>query len=47
MTWHTFFNLSTMEHRHLVIAYCAVWTIQIGYLGWITREWLRTKKTRH
>jgi hypothetical protein len=47
MTWQSLFNLSTMEHRHLIYAYIAVWGIQIGYLGWVTREWLRTKKTRN
>lgn len=47
MTWHTFFNLSTIEHRHLIYAYSAVWTVQIGYLCWVVRGWLRTKSTRH
>jgi hypothetical protein len=47
MTWHTFFNFSTMEHRHLVWAYATVWTIQIGYLGWVVRGWLRTKDPRN
>ncbi len=46
MTWQSFFNLSTMEHSHLVIAFIAVWAIQLGYLGWITRQWLRTKGPR-
>ncbi|HZY71647.1 MAG TPA: hypothetical protein VFE22_00910 [Edaphobacter sp.] len=46
MTWHSLFNLSTMEHRHLLIAYIAVWTVQIGYLGWIAFQWRQTKKTR-
>lgn len=47
MTWHTFFNLSTMEHRHLIYAYSAVWIVQGGYLCWVAREWLRTKKKRN
>lgn len=46
MTWHTFFNLSTMEHRHLIFAYTAVWGVQIGYLSWVLRGWLRTKDRR-
>ncbi|MEO6909868.1 MAG: hypothetical protein ABI158_02960 [Edaphobacter sp.] len=46
MTWHSLFDMSTMEHRHLVIAYALVWAVQIGYLGWITRQWLRTKGPR-
>jgi len=43
MTWHTFFNLSTLEHRHLLAAYIAVWGVQIGYLGWVVRGWRRSK----
>jgi hypothetical protein len=46
MTWQSFFNLSTIEHSHLVIAFIAVWTVQLGYLGWIVRQWLRTKDPR-
>jgi len=47
MTWHTFFNLSTLEHRHLIFAYTAVWAIQIGYFGSVLRGWLRTKTPRN
>lgn len=46
MTWHSLFDLSTMEHRHLVFSYAAVWAIQGGYLGWIALNWVRTKRTR-
>jgi hypothetical protein len=45
MTWHTFFNFSTMEHRHLLAAYAAVVGIQGGYFAWVLRAWLRTRKT--
>jgi hypothetical protein len=46
MTWHSLFNLSTMEHQHLLIAYIAVWAVQIGYLCWVARGWAKTKNTR-
>jgi hypothetical protein len=45
MTWHSLFDMSTMEHRHLVCAYAVVWIVQIGYLCHVARGWLRTKKT--
>ena len=32
MTWQSLFDLSTMEHRHLLFAYAAVLVIQGGYL---------------
>ena len=46
MTWHSLFDLSTMEHRHLVFAYIAVWAIQGGYLSWIVWQWTRTRAPR-
>jgi hypothetical protein len=24
-----------LEHRHLILAYCAIWVVQLGYLGYI------------
>jgi hypothetical protein len=47
MTWRTFFDLSTMEHRHLLAAYAAVLIIQGSYFGWIAWNWSRTKGSRH
>jgi len=46
MTWHSLFSLSTMEHRHLLAAYIAVWSIQVGYLGWIAWQWRSLKGPR-
>jgi hypothetical protein len=43
MTWHSIFDLHTMEHRHLLASYVAVWVIQGGYLAWICRSWLYMK----
>ncbi len=31
---------NTIEGRHLVFAYVTVAIIQLGYAGWIVREWL-------
>ncbi|WP_174243055.1 hypothetical protein [Granulicella sp. L60] len=47
MTWHSFFDFSTMPHRHLLFAYMTVIVIQGGYFVWILRNWLRTKSPRH
>lgn len=46
MNWHSFLDLSTMGHRHLVFVYTGVWAIQIGYLAWIVWNWLHTKAPR-
>jgi hypothetical protein len=43
MTWHSFFNLSTMEHTHLLAAYLFVLATQFGYLGWVAWQWRRMK----
>lgn len=42
MTWQTFFNFSTMSHRHLVFVYVGVIVVQLGYLGWLIRSWKKT-----
>lgn len=42
MTWQTFFDFSTMAHRHLVIVYVGVIAVQLGYFGWVLRNWNRT-----
>ena len=47
MTWHSLFDTSTMEHRHLLFAYATVLVIQGGYFGWIAWNWFHTKATRH
>jgi hypothetical protein len=47
MTWHSFFNLSTMEHRHLLTIYLGVWVIQGGYFSWIAWNWRKMKSPRH
>jgi hypothetical protein len=47
MTWQSFFDFSTMGHRHLVIVYVGVWLIQGAYLGWIAWNWFHIKGPRH
>ena len=47
MTWRSLFDMSTMEHRHLLFAYAAVLIIQGGYVAWIAWSWLRPKGMRH
>ena len=38
MTLHQLFDLSTMEHRHLVYAYGVVLLLQLGYATWAFRS---------
>jgi len=47
MTWHSFFNMSTMQHSHLLLAYAVVLVVQGGYFGWMVLNWFRAKGTRH
>lgn len=44
MTWHSFFNFSTMGHRHLVFVYAGVLALQAGYLGRIASSWNKLKR---
>ena len=46
MTWQSFFDVSTMEHRHLLFAYAIVLVIQGGYCAWIAWNWAHTKGSR-
>jgi hypothetical protein len=47
MNWHSFFDLSTMGHRHLLAIYLGVWAIQGGYFSWIAWNWHKIKGFRH
>lgn len=38
MTLHQLLDLSTMEHRHLLLSYVLVAGVQIGYLVWVLRS---------
>ncbi|NYF81103.1 hypothetical protein [Granulicella arctica] len=44
MTWHTFFDLSTLESRHLLAVYALVLLTQGGYFAWTLWGWLKLKK---
>jgi hypothetical protein len=35
---------SVLEHRHLILAYVIVLTVQIGYLGFLIHQFLVTRK---
>lgn len=37
---------SSLEARHLLYAYLAVWIIQGGYAGWVFYQWLRAGKPK-
>jgi hypothetical protein len=43
MTWHSFLDISTMAHRHLLLSYAGILAIQFGYLGRIAWQWHHTK----
>jgi hypothetical protein len=47
VTWHTFFDLSTMQSRHLLAAYAFVLIVQIGYFARIVWQWRHTKAPRN
>jgi hypothetical protein len=46
MTWHSFFNLSTMQNRHLLASYAVVLLIQFGYVAHVAWQWHHTKSPR-
>jgi hypothetical protein len=47
MNWHSFLDLSTMPHRHLLFSYITVIVIQGGYFSWIAWNWRNPKAPRH
>jgi hypothetical protein len=46
MTWHSFFDLSTMEERHLLASYAVVLLVQGGFLLSIILGWRALKNPR-
>ena len=46
MTLHQLFDLSTMEHRHLLLSYIAIVLAQGGYLAWLLRSSIDLRKQR-
>jgi len=46
MNWRSFFDLSTMPHRHLLFAYLTVWVIQGGYFAWTAWNWVNVRGDR-
>lgn len=44
MTLHQLFDLSTMEHRHIIYAFSAVALLQGGYFLAVAHAWLRLKR---
>jgi hypothetical protein len=46
MTWHSFFNFSTLENRHLLAAYAVVLGIQFSYAAWVAWQWRKAGKPR-
>ncbi len=46
MTWQSFFDFSTMAHRHLVFAYAVVLGAHVAYVAHIAWGWTHTKAPR-
>jgi hypothetical protein len=46
MTWQSFFNFSTMAHRHLIFAYILVLAAHAAYVTRIAVGWTRAKSSR-
>lgn len=38
-------TMHTMGEQHLVYAYAVVWLLQLGYAGWILRQWRKTRRS--
>ena len=43
MTWHTFFDLSTIQHRHIVATYGAVILVNIAVFSRLLYSWTHPK----
>jgi hypothetical protein len=46
MTWKSFFDMSTMPHRHLLFTCVAVLVIQGGYFCWVAWNWFHIRDAR-
>jgi hypothetical protein len=46
MTWHSIFDFSTMEERHLVASYAVVFLVQGFFFASIIWGWVALKKPR-
>jgi hypothetical protein len=36
---------SAQGHSHLILAYCVVWAVHLGYLGYVGIKWRTASKT--
>jgi hypothetical protein len=44
MSWHSLFDTSTIEGRHLLAAYAVVFLLQGGYFAWIVAGWRASRR---
>lgn len=44
MTLHQIFDLTTMEHRHLLASFAAVILLQGGYFTWVLANSARLRR---
>jgi hypothetical protein len=43
MTWQSLFDLSTMDHRHIVAAYATIILVNIAVFARLTYAWTHPK----
>jgi hypothetical protein len=43
MTWKSIFDLSTMEHQHIVYTYAVVLIVNAAYFGRLVYSWVRPR----
>jgi hypothetical protein len=43
MTWQSFFDLSTQDHRHLLATYCVVILINLAVFGRLVYAWMNPR----
>jgi uncharacterized membrane protein len=36
---------TSLGHNHLVLAYCVVWVVQLGYLSYLLFQWRSVDRT--
>jgi hypothetical protein len=43
MTWQSFFDLSTMDHRHLLAAYSTIILVNLAVFSRLVYSWLHPR----
>jgi hypothetical protein len=43
MTWHSFFDVSTIQHRHILATYCGIILINAAVFARLVYSWTHPK----